>query len=117
MSKTKQTENGAMKVTEWMRFKAKMIYRWELIKVFLKKFFDIRELVYVTFKYEMRKINKDGHPDMHRSPIVDTYIRLAWVSRTTPIEKVQTLFDLKSDGKHFKMIDAKIVNVNSVPKL
>lgn len=117
MGKSKNKAEDAIKVTDWMRFKAGLMYRWELIKVFLLKFFNIRELVYVTFKYEMRKINKDGHPDMYRAPIVDTYIRLAWVSRTTPVEKVQTLFDLKSDGNHYKVIDAKIVSLKDVPKV
>lgn len=117
MSKTKQTENGAMKVTEWMRFKAKMMYRWELIKVFLRKFFDIRELVRVEFKYEIRSLKKDGHPDMKKSPSVGTYTRIAWVSRTTPIEKVHKLFDLSDPLHSFKVTSAQIVPFKKVPRV
>lgn len=117
MGNTKSKAENAIKVTDWMRFKAGLKYKRELIKVFLLKFFNIRELVRVEFKYEIRTIKKDGHPDMKKQPVLATYTRIAWVSRTTPIDKVSGLFDIVDPLSHYKVVSAQIIPFKQVPKV
>lgn len=107
-----------IEVTRWMKIKAQMEIRKKLTKDFLKKFFGIRELVYVHFEYETQRLNKDGEVDKHRLPEKDTSFELAWISRSTPIEKVKAMFNVKPQtGRVVKLLGAKIVPVGKLRKV
>lgn len=97
-----------VKVTKWMVFKAWLAYRQQLLKVFFLKFFSIRELVYVEFTYTYFK---------NHTPKRDTYLRLAKVSRVTPLERVKKLFDKKIDGVKLNVTGVRIIPINEIPKV
>ncbi len=106
-----------VKVTWWMNFKAQGKMRWKLTKDFLKKFFYIHELVYVQFTYEVQRLNKDGEIDKHRLPTKDSNMILAYVSRATPIKKVEALFDVKPPINHIiKLTGAKVIPIGKIKK-
>jgi hypothetical protein len=84
-----------------------LISRAQLLRITYLKFFGIRELVYIEFTYEYFK---------NHSVKRDTHTRLAWVSRSTPLERVNALFNHKIEGATLKLTGARIIPVSNIPR-
>lgn len=109
---------AAPKVTRTMLLKAKLALKWELVKLFLIKFFDIRQHAYVIFTYEL--ICK------HKNPKRNEFIALAKVSRNATVEEIKTkLFTIKppqtfdehnkpTNECKFNIVDVKIKPVGKI---
>lgn len=84
----------------------------QLIQLFYEKFFGVRVLSWVHFKYERKYMNQ--------APKIDILTRLALVARDAqPDEVAKKLFDTKPKNKYetvtLKKID--IVPIRSLPKI
>lgn len=109
---------AAPKVTRWMLLKAKAVLKWQLFKLFLVKFFDIREHAYVIFTYEL--ICK------HKNPKRDEFIALAKLSRNATVDQIkEKLFTIKppqtldehnkpTNECKFNIVDVKIKPVGKI---
>ncbi len=86
----KPTQREPVKVTQWMKIKAKATFQWQLTVVFLKRLFNIREYAYAIFTYE--------EACKHKSPKRKEFVVLARISRNAPTEEVKKkLFTLKPE--------------------
>ncbi len=85
-----------------MTLKEKVNAKWNLFTVFFKTFFDIREYVWLEYKYEYRKgLN---------NPAVKTHIQIAKVHRNATIQQLKKAFRLKEGkGESIRIIDVKII--------
>ena len=109
---------AAPKVTRWMVFKAKFALKMQLIRLFLIKFFDIREHAYVIFTYEL--ICK------HKNPKRSEFIALAKLSRNATVDQIkEKLFTIKppqtfdernkpTNECKFNIVDVKIKPVGKI---
>jgi len=86
--KKEKKEAAKVQITRMMVFKAKFAVKMQLVKLFLFKFFDIREHAYVIFTYEL--ICK------HKNPKRSEFIALAKLSRNATDEQIkEKLFTIK----------------------
>lgn len=110
--KKERKAGNEIKVTRSVLYKAKLLAKLELFKIFLIKFFDIRQFAYAIFTYEL--ICK------HKSPKRQEYIVLAKISRNATAEQVTgKLFTLKSPETDctLKVVEVKLKPIGIIKKV
>lgn len=94
--------SSSVRVSRWTLMKAKANIKWGLFKIFLIKFFDIRQHAYAIFTYELIC--------RHKNPKRQEHVVLAKISRNaTPDQIKNKLFTLKApEDCQLKVVDVKI---------
>lgn len=116
-------DSPIIKVTKWMKFKAYLAlkiqniqsatsFKKKVAKEFLIKFFNIKQLAYATFTYEV--------VCGYKTPKRNEFIALAKISRNaTPDQIKERLFTLKapSDDCKINVINLKLMPVGKLKQV
>jgi hypothetical protein len=107
--KAKLSAVGEFTKLKWVLFKTKLSAKWVLFKVFLIKFFDVKQLAFATFIYEITC--------GYKAPKREKHVVLAKISRNAPVEDIKKkLFTLKPETEDckFKVIEVKIQSAGNI---
>jgi hypothetical protein len=102
-------DDKKIEVTRKMLLKAKLAAKWQLFKVFLIKFFDVKQLAFATFIYEITC--------GYKAPKREKHVVLAKISRNAPVEDIKKkLFTLKPETEDckYKVIEVKIQSAGNI---
>lgn len=91
--------------------KKELTQKWELTKTFVRKFFNLRQLAYVYFTYEINA--------KHKAPKRETHMLLARVKRNATAKEVEEkLFKIKpAERTTIRVLDVKLVPITELPQV